>query len=245
MNLSGIEAPRVAHPASLRYPFGGMAGALFFICIFLITLIGGLLLRPDPLRSIRDYRSTEAVEERKQTALRMAEFLTRNPTIVQQPKLNTLRVVDARNVSPGEVGSSPPAHSAAPPAPPPSGVQESFSIRFQGTDLRFMSIAEYDAWLHSTIRSGGDVLKQVDFSNDPDLLISTLQKCVEIDDTPSMKSRVKERLLEQASAWLSGQDGSSQQSAQKALQRYLEIEENKELGKKTVDQLLESSRVSQ
>jgi hypothetical protein len=52
-------------------------------------------------------------------------------------------------------------------------------------------------------------------------------------------------LLEQAGAWLSGPDGSSQQAAQKALQRYLEIEENKDLGKKTVDQLLESHRANQ
>jgi len=222
-----------------------MAGALFFICIFLITLIGGLLLRPDSIRSIRDYRSTEAVEGRKQTALRMAEFLNRNPTIVQKQKLDSLQVVDLRNVDPGEVSSSPPAPSAPPPAPPPAGIQESFSIRFQGTDLRFTSIGEYDAWLHSTIRSGGDVLKQVDFGNDPDLLLSTLQKCVEIDDSASMKGRVKERLLEQASAWLSGPDGASLQSAQKALQKYLEIEENKELGKKTVDQILDSNRGSQ
>jgi hypothetical protein len=236
---------RVARTPSLGYPDRVMAGALFFICIFLITLIGGLLLRPDPIRSIRDYRTTEAVEERKQTALRMAEFLTRNPTIVQQAKLNSLRVVDARNVTPGEVASSPPAHTEPLPVPPPSRAQESFSIRFQGSDLRFMSIAEYDAWLHSTIRSGGDVLKQADFGEDPDLMLSTLQKCLEIDHSPAMMARVKERLLEQAGTWLNGPDGSSQQAAQKALQRYLEIEENKDLGKKTVDQILESHRGNQ
>ncbi len=220
-----------------------MAGALFFISLFLITIVGGLLLRPEPLQSIRDYQTVEATEERKQVTLRMAEFLNRNPTIVQQPKLNSLQVVDARNVSPGEVGSSPPEPSAPPPAPPPSGVlQESISIRFQGTDLRFMSLAEYDAWLHSTIQSGGDVLKQVDFGGDPDLLLSTLQKCVEIDNSPAMKTQVKEMLLERAAGWLGGSDGSSQQSAQKALQRYLDLEENKELGKKTVDQLLEANR---
>ncbi len=219
-----------------------MAGALFFISLFLITIVGGLLLRPEPLQSIRNYQTVEATEERKQVTLRMAEFLNRNPTIVQQPKLNSLQVVDARNVTPGEVASSVPDSVAPPPAPPPSGVQESISIRFQGTDLRFMNLAEYDAWLHSTIRSGGDVLKQVDFGGDPDLLLSTLQKCVEIDDSPAMKTRVKETLLERAAGWLSGPDGSSQQSAQKALQRYLDLEENKELGKKTVDQLLEANR---
>jgi len=148
-------------------------------------------------------------------------------------------------VTPGEVASSPPTHAEPLPAPPPSQAQESFSIRIQGTDHRFMNIAEYDAWLHSTLRAGGDVLKQIDFSEDPDLLLSTLQKCLEIDNSPSMKSRVKERLLEQAGAWLSGPDDSSQQAAQKALQRYLEIEENKDLGKKTVDQLLESHRANQ
>jgi hypothetical protein len=219
-----------------------MAGALFFISLFLITIVGGLLLRPEPLQSIRNYQTVEATEERKQVTLRMAEFLNRNPTIVQQPKLNSLQVVDARNVTPGEVVSSVPESVAPPPAPPPSSLQESISIRFQGTDLRFMSLAEYDAWLHSTIRSGGDVLKQVDFGSDPDLLLSTLQKCVEIDGSPAMKTRVKETLLERASSWLNGQDGASQQSAQKALQRYLDLEENKELGKKTVDQLLEANR---
>jgi len=219
-----------------------MAGALFFISLFLITIVGGLLLRPEPLQSIRNYQTVEATEERKQVTLRMAEFLNRNPTIVQQPKLNSLQVVDARNVTPGEVASSVPDSVAPPPAPPPSSLQESISIRFQGTDLRFMNLAEYDAWLHSTIRSGGDVLKQVDFGGDPDLLLSTLQKCVEIDDSPAMKTRVKEMLLERATGWLGGSDGASQQSAQKALQRYLDLEENKELGKKTVDQLLEANR---
>jgi hypothetical protein len=222
-----------------------MAGALFFISLFLITIVGGLLLRPEPLQSIRNYQTVEATEERKQVTLRMAEFLNRNPTIVQQPKLNSLQVVDARNVTPGEVVSSVPDSVAPPPAPPPSSLQESISIRFQGTDLRFMSLAEYDAWLHSTIRSGGDVLKQVDFGGDPDLLLSTLQKCVEIDDSPAMKTRVKEMLLERATGWLGGSDGASQQSAQKALQRYLDLEENKELGKKTVDQLLEANRPPQ
>jgi hypothetical protein len=222
-----------------------MAGALFFISLFLITIVGGLLLRPEPLQSIRNYQTVEATEERKQVTLRMAEFLNRNPTIVQQPKLNSLQVVDARNVTPGEVASSVPDSVAPPPAPPPSSLQESISIRFQGTDLRFMSLAEYDAWLHSTIRSGGDVLKQVDFGGDPDLLLSTLQKCVEIDDSPAMKTRVKEMLLERATGWLGGSDGASQQSAQKALQRYLDLEENKELGKKTVDQLLEANRPPQ
>ncbi len=229
----------------LRYPDRVMAGALFFICIFLITLIGGLLFRPDPIQSIKDYQSNAAIEGRKQTTLRMAEFLSRNPTIVQQPKLDSLRVVDARNVTPGEVRSVPPPHLDPPPVPPPSGPQGSFSIRFQGSDLRFMSIAEYDAWLHSTLRSGGDVLKQTDFGSEPDLMLSTLQKCIEIDGSTAMRAKVKEKLLEQASLWLNGQDGSSQQSAQKALQQYLELEENKEIGKKTVDQLLEANRPAQ
>jgi hypothetical protein len=88
-------------------------------------------------------------------------------------------------------------------------------------------------------------LKQTDFGSEPDLMLSTLQKCIEIDGSTAMRAKVKEKLLEQASLWLNGQDGSSQQSAQKALQQYLELEENKEIGKKTVDQLLEANRPAQ
>lgn len=203
-----------------------MAGALLLISLFLVTLIGGFLLRPEPIRSIRDFRSAGSVQERKQVTLRMAEFLKRNPKIIQQPTLTKLPLADARSVKAGDF-------------------QETFSIRFQGTDLRFRDSGEYDAWLHSTLQSGGDVLTQADYSNDPDLLLSTLKKCVEIDPSPDMKARVKSLLLERAESWMTGQDGSSMQLAQKALQQYLETEEDKELARKTVDHFLERTRAPQ
>jgi hypothetical protein len=208
----------------------GMAGALFFISLFLITIVGGLLLRPEPLHSIQDFRKPEALQERKQVTLRMAEFLKRNPKIVEQKVLTTLPLEDSRNIAPGE---------APPPLPPPRP-QETFAIRFQGADLRFQSIGEYDAWLHKTLKSGGDILTQADLGSDPDLLLSTLKKCIEIEPNPEMKMKVKGVLLEKAGAWLGGQDGASKQWAQKALEQYLELEEDRALGKKTVDALLET-----
>ena len=200
-----------------------MAGALFFISLFLITLIGGLLLRPDPIQSIRHYQEPAALEARKKVTLQMAAFLKENPKIVEQKTLKTLPI----KLTTPENGST-------------TSTNASITLRFQGSDLHFQNQGAYDAWLVEALKSSQtQFLRNIDFGSDEELALSTLHKLTEIDPSPEIQNQVKELYLEKAKHWISNPDGYAQQVTSRALQAYLNLEKDQELGKRRVNEILQ------
>jgi hypothetical protein len=200
-----------------------MAGALFFISLFFITLIGGLLLRPDPIQSIRHYQEPAALESRKKVTLKMAAFLSDNPKIVEQKTLKSLPLKPITS----ENGSK--AVSDA-----------SIALRFQGSDLHFQSQGAYDAWLVESMKSSqAQFLRNIDFGSDEELAFSTLHKISEIDSSPEVQNQLKEIYLEKAKRFITTPDGYAQQVTSRALQAYLNLEKDQELGKRRVNEILQ------
>jgi hypothetical protein len=220
-----------------------MAGALFFISLFLITLIGGLLLRPDPIQSIRDYEKPAAQESRKQVAREMADFLARNPKIVEQDSLKALPLGPSQNQPSMSAAAGEEATFRGKNAPPsPSREDGSIEIRFQNSNLRFKNRSEFDAWLYESVKSGGiQIGSLIEFGDNAELNLATLKMIHEIDPAPESTEMIKKAFLERAQTYLQGNSPYLQQMAAKAFESYLELEPDRDLGHKTVDEIIQAN----
>lgn len=205
-----------------------MAGALSLICLFLITVCGLLLFRPVQVNTITDYSEPKAIQERQEVAAKMAVFLEKNPQIVQQERLESLPNV-------GTNTSTNPTESASAPA------TREVVIQFQNSQLQFRSLAEYDQWVYENVRNDpSEFLKQIHSGDDAELYLDTLKKVTEINPTEEVANEVKSAYMNEAKDLISNSDGYHQQMTQKALQHYLDLEKDKTLGKKTVDDFLKA-----
>jgi hypothetical protein len=210
-----------------------MAGALFFICMFVITVCGLLLFRPIQVNSITNYSKPAAFEKRKSVTLKMAEFLEKNPQIVKQERFTTLPITDH---SSEETASIPPSTSIH--QIPDFQVE----IFFQGSSLQFKSMTEFDQWIYKNVTQEPlGFLKQLQENNNPELFLDTLKKVSEINSTEPVIEQVKNTYLNEARNLSHIKDGFHQQMMQKALQQYLDLEKDKVLGKKNADEILETS----
>lgn len=217
-----------------------MLGAWISICVFLITVCGILLLKPESRDSIRHYSDPPAVEERKKVALKMAKFLEENPKIVQQKKLSSLPL--SEEYKPNGLTPTQPSTSEI-PASPRGALQ--LQLSFQGEQLEFKSHDELNRWVYAKAQEdpvGFLTQIQTSIRDQPELYIDTLQKVSEINHEPNLVNRVKSMLLEESRNLIQNQDGHHQQMMQKALQIYLNLESDRDLGKKTVDEILKEKQ---
>lgn len=205
-----------------------MAGALFFICMFLITVGGLLLFRPVQVHSITDYDQPAAIENRKVVTVRMAEFLEKNPQIVRQKRFTTL------SPKPGEEKQTQPV--PATPAP-----FSRIDIVFQGANIQFNNLIELDQWIYyNATQDPINFLKQFQENDNPEFYLETLKKVSEIKPTEEVHQHLKQLYLDEAKKMAAYSDGFHKQMLQKALQNYLDLEKDKDLGKKNADEILQS-----
>ncbi len=206
-----------------------MAGALFFICMFLISVGGLLLFRPVQINSIKEYSEPAALEDRKQVTVKMAQFLENNPQIVKQERFTNLplQANEASNTTPIST-------------PTPFLKVE---IVFQGSNMEFNSMVELDQWVyHNTTQDPINFLKQFNENDNPEFYLETLKKVSEIKPTDEVNNHLKQLYLEEAKKMAGYGDGFHQQMMQKALQSYLDLEKDLDLGKKTADEIMQGNR---
>ena len=211
-----------------------MAGALFFLSLFLITVCSLLLFKPPvPSDTITDYKTiTEysqpaAVEARQQVTLKMAQFLEKNPEIVKQKTLTSLPLSN---------------DSVVTASPQKSPIPREIHTSFQGSGLRFQSLNEYNQWVYKNVSQDAiGFLKQLHSNNNPELYLDTLEKVSQINPSEQIIGELKSSYLSEAKDLISNPDGFHQQMAQRALQQYLDLEKDKDLGKKTMDDFLRNN----
>lgn len=210
-----------------------MAGAFFFICMFVITVCGLLLFRPIQVNSITDYSKPAAIEKRKSVTLKMAEFLEKNPQIVKQQRFTALPINENSSEDVTTIPPSTTTHRYA---------DFQVEILFQGSNLQFKTMTEFNQWLYKNINQEPiGVLKQLQENDNPELYLDTLKKVSEMNSTDVVLETVKTKFLEEARKLSKNKDGFHQQMMQKALQNYLDLEKDKVLGKKNADEILETS----
>ncbi len=207
-----------------------MAGGLFFISVFLISVIGVLLLRPISVPSYTtDYNQVNSELERKNVTVKMAKFLENNPQIVNQERLDHLEINgEAKSIE---------YKSVKVPVMPADGMP--VTIRFLSSDLQFPSRAAFDQWVVE--QSKGDTvqfIKSLESIDDPDLYLDTVRKVAESKKDPETLKVAKDAFLQKAKALKPNQDYFHQAMTQKALQNYLDIESDLKKGKETVEELL-------
>ena len=216
-----------------------MAQALFLICMFLITVSGLLLLKPPvpkdsmtEIKSFTEYSSEEAQISRQKLALKMARFLEKNPKIVQQERLTSLPV-EATEIS---MDTTDTANSEI-------DFQKIIDVQFQGANLQFKSQGEYDRWVLENLKKDPIAfLNEFKNQQDHDLYLQTLKRVSEIDTSEPVQKEVKASYLEEAKKMIQIRNGFEQELTQRALQQYLDLEQDRELGKKTVDELLKKNQ---
>lgn len=212
-----------------------MAGAFFFICMFLITVCGLLLFRPIQTNSITDYSKPAAIEERKNVAVKMAKFLENNPQIVKQERFTSLPIQKTESDS-NSAPDIPPSTTTRTPSP------YQVAIKFQGSNMQFDSITEFDQWIYKNVMAEPiGFLKQLQDEDNPELYLDTLKKVTEMNASDPVIREVKNKYLEEAKILIQNKDGFHQQMMQKALQGYLDLEKDRDLGKKTADEILQGS----
>ena len=206
-----------------------MAGGLFFISVFLISVIGILLLRPV---SVPTYSTSE---ERKDVTVKMAKFLENNPKIVKQERLDHLEIS-------GEPGSIE-YKSVKVPIMPAEGMP--VTIRFLSSDLQFPSRSAFDQWVVEQAKGDSiQFIKSLDSIEDPDLYLDTVRKVAESKNDIDTVKTAKEAFLKKAKSLKPKQDYFHQAMTQKALQNYLDMESDLKKGKETVDEFLKQQEPS-
>jgi hypothetical protein len=214
-----------------------MAQALFLICLFLITVCSLLLFKPPipkstlaELKSITEYSNAESAEYRQQIALKMARFLEKNPKIVKQERLTSLPVESMEiDLNAGESDQQ------------EITFQKIIDIRFQGADLQFKSQNEFENWLRENLRKDPvSFIRELKGQQDAVIYLDTLKQISEISTDESVVSEIKSAYLDEAKRLIQIQNNFEQELTQKALQQYLDLEKNLELGKKTVETFLKT-----
>ena len=213
-----------------------MAQALFLICMFLITVSGLLLFKPPvpqekitDIRRITEYSTPQAQISRQQIALGMARFLEKNPKIVKQERLTSLPV------EPVEISANPPVYDQQ-----ESQYRQNIRIKFQGSENQFQSQEDFDSWVNRNLQMDPVAfLREFQNQDDPDLYLKTLKKISENNADPVVANEIKISYLKEAGKLIAIQNGFEQQMTQQALQQYLDLEEDKEAGKKTVEAFLQ------
>jgi hypothetical protein len=203
-----------------------MAGALFSLSLFLITVCGLLLFRPVQINDITDYSKPAALEQRMNVATKMARFLEKNPQILKQERLTALPLSPATSTP--EKPEAPPMHKV--------------EISFQGASLQFRSMNEFNQWIYKNVNDDAiGFIKQLNPENNPELYVDTLKKVSEINTREEITSEIKSAYLNAARELIQVKDGFHQQIAAKAIQNYLEMEKDLTLGKKNADEVLNSN----
>jgi hypothetical protein len=207
-----------------------MAGAFFFICMFLITVGGLLLFRPVQLPTVANYSQPKAIEERKKVTVKMAEFLEQNPQIIKQKKFASLF-------------PKPESTETNPQSTPTPATISKIELVFQGATVQFSNTVELDQWIYyNATQDPINFLKQFLENDNPEFYLETLKKVSEIKPTEEVNQYLKQLYLDEAKKLSNFNDGFHKQMMQKALQSYLDLEKDRDLGKKNSDEILHNSR---
>ncbi|NDG84091.1 MAG: hypothetical protein EBX52_03515 [Proteobacteria bacterium] len=198
-----------------------MLQGLFYISLFLITILGILILRPTPIEPLIRKPTPAEVVTRNEVTRDMALFLEKTPAILAHP--------------PHLIAS----HSAKRAESPVPGPGNPVDLSFKGASLHFQNRDDYYSWIYeNAARDAEGFLRSLDATIDPEQKLEILERTGEVELSENAKTLIKEMLLSGASAQLKIGDAGHEQLAEKYLSLYLERESDPALGKKKVDEIL-------
>ena len=199
-----------------------MTRALLFICSFFLLVAKLLLATPEQRNVVMHYSEPVLMEQRKQLTLKMAQYLEKNPGIVSNATLDSPSILNQT------------IHSQS--------LSQPLVLLFQGEHTSFQTLDEYHAWLFQKVSSDPIAfLNFLELKDQPEIYLSTLKKVHEISHEPEVTAVLKEKYLEAAKNYAVMKDGHHQQLMQNALQEYLDLEEDRALGKQMADEILKIS----
>jgi|GEM_PF-4779883 len=208
-----------------------MLQGLFYISLFLITILGILILKP----------ATVEIETRNEVTRSMALFLERTPSLLEHPPhLMPLSRTRASETKPPE--TKPPETKGAETATPAVPLRNPVDLSFKGTSLHFQNRDDYYSWIYENAgRDAEGFLRSLDAALDPEQKLEILERTGEVEIPENAKHLIKDMLLAGASAQLRIGDAGHEQLAEKYLSLYLERETDPALAKKRVDEILHPS----
>jgi len=194
-----------------------MASGLFYISMFFITVISILLFAPG---GMQPYQSTDNPTQleasQKEITVKMAQFLEKNPKMVQQETFERSTSPLTRNEPSGPV-----------------------TIRFLNSDMSFPSRTEYDEWVQDQLRHDPySFIRELSAVDDPDLFLTTLKKLIDTNTDESVREIALNAHLEKAESLIQKKDQFSQEMTQRMLQQYLDLEKDPTKAKQNVDAFL-------
>ena len=213
-----------------------MAGGLFFITMFLISVISILLLAPGGMQPYQRSDNPEQVaQNQKELTVQMARFLENNPSMVTPEAFDRV------------ASGSAPGQTATPGMQPSSNTDQnavdqtaSISIQFLSSNMTFPSRGAYREWVAEQVKQDPiSFIRELNAVNDPDLYLETLKQVSEIATDPQTATATKEACLNKAGEWIESKDVFHQHMTQRALQQYLDSEPDQEKAKKRVDEFLQ------
>jgi hypothetical protein len=214
-----------------------MVGGLFFITMFLISVISILLFAPGGMQPYQRADNPEQVaQNQKELTVQMARFLENNPSMVTPETFDRV----ANGSAPGQ-----PASSGMQPHSPNTALNAadqtaSISIQFLSSNMTFPSRGAYREWVAEQVKQDPiSFIRELNAVNDPDLYLETLKQVSEIATDPQTATAAKEACLNKAGEWIESKDVFHQHMTQRALQQYLDSEPDQEKAKKRVDEFLQ------
>jgi hypothetical protein len=192
-----------------------MAGGLFYISMFFITVISILLfapggMEPYPLKN----SETQTQVSPQEITVKMARFLESNPKMVKPETFQT--------DTPSWTESS-------------SGV----TIRFLNSDMSFPSRVEYQEWVIQQVRQDPEAfIHELNAVEDHDLFLNTLKSILDSEADERIRTITLNAHFDRAEKLISKKDLFSQEMTQRSLQQYLDLEKDPIKAKKVVDDFL-------
>jgi hypothetical protein len=194
-----------------------MAGGLFFISMFFITVISILLFAPGGMEPypLNDPNLPTQVSQQEIT-MKMARFLETNPKMVKPETFRTQ--IPSTTLTDDSTG---------------------VSIRFLNSDMSFPSKMEYHEWVNQQVRQDPEAfIHELNAVDDHDLFLNTLKSILDSESDERIRAIALNAHFDRAEKLISKKDLFSQEMTQRSLQQYLDLEKDPVKAKKMVDDFL-------
>jgi hypothetical protein len=216
-----------------------MAGGLFFISMFIISVISILLFTPGSIQPNRTGTpTTTSIESQTEITKKMAQFLEKNPNMVKQDSFD--RFGSAPTHSPSDAS---PEKSTTFPSSVSQDPGQPVNLQFLNSNMSFPSKAAYQDWVAEQVKQDPiTFIREMSGVEDLDLYLETMKKVTDISTDPQTVSAVHEAYMNKAGEWITQKDVFHQHMTQRALQQYLDSETDQEQAKKRVDDFLQQNQ---